>query len=398
MGIWAEIKKAINSNLNKPLNTLIEESTSSIDEKIDRYVDENKIGHGFITSASATLNSPDVDKGWFKRISTGSFNLHQPHFVKHNDSLYAIGTASSSYGSTECFYKSDTIGGGMTTSAGALPYVFCRGTAFSYNNYIYIMGGEYSTNDLRLFYRYDGTKWTKLSSLPFDFASGYSYVYKDKVYVTEHTNANNKGNVLVYDGSTWTTINIGNGKYLWGFFEKDNKLYVVDETLTKFYYLDEATSTFVLDSDNFPATAPTDAPNSYGFFFVGISGKLHYVINTYVYTLEENKWIPYNHDNGSVYVGASMANAIHEGVIYACVNTVYSNDVTYMSITTSQYKEYSFFLPRGVIMGLENSDVYTIAPVTNCEVTHDNSVRVIDDGTMVFRLIECNNTYRAVFR
>ena len=44
MSIWAGIKKAINSNLSKPLNTLIEESKDSLDTKITDYLGNSTYG------------------------------------------------------------------------------------------------------------------------------------------------------------------------------------------------------------------------------------------------------------------------------------------------------------------------------------------------------------------
>lgn len=366
MSIWAEIKKAINSNLNLPLN-----------EKIDRDIEENRIGLGYMTSSEAKLNGTRSNLKLSEvRIST---ELNVAHIVLFRGMLYILGACDST--SSKLFLKCEP--GGTPTSAGNLPISLLRGTTFVYHDELYIMKTTY-------FYKYDGTQWIKLTAGVSDFTEGHSYVYKDKVYVTDHK----RSKVYVYNGLSWTTINTT--EPLSSFFEKDGKLYSLSVSKT-FYYLEENTTKFVVDTNFSNDGIEIDFGNNIGYIktAVGTTGKIHLMFNnaSYVYDDAHNKWI-----SGSPSPCQSMYSsnyAVHEGVLYL---THAAGGSYYCRKSLNVILDIDYFLPKNTNIVMEDKELYTIVPINNCEVMDDNTIRVLEDGKITFRLIEAYQLGRVLFK
>lgn len=366
MSIWAEIKKAINSNLSLPLN-----------EKIDRDIEENRIGLGYMTSSEAKLSGTYSNRNLYEVRVTHT--LSAAHIVLFRGMLYILGSCISS--GSKLFLKCEP--GGATTSAGGLPISLLRGTTFVYHDELYIMK---TTN----FYKYDGTSWTKLTAGVSNFSEGHSYVYKDKVYVTDHQ----KAKVYVYDGSSWTTISTT--EPLSSFFEKDGKLYSLSASKT-FYYLEENTTKFVVDANFSNDGIDYDFTDNIGYIktAVGTTGKIHLMFNnaSYVYDVAHNKWISGSPSNGQSMYPSSYA--VHEGVLYF---TQSSDSSYYCRKSLNIMLDVDYFLPKNTNIVMEDKELNTIVPINNCEVMDYNTIRVLEDGKITFRLIEAYSLGRVLFK
>lgn len=378
MSDWAGIKKAINSNLSLPLN-----------EKIDRDIEENRIGHGFLTSSVAEL-SGTVGNVLEGKVFTQQ-TLYDPHIVLYRNSLYIVGTSISSTHSND-FYKVDKDTGEMVEVSSSPKLAIYGGTVFVYRDEIYAMGGTYSDYH-KHFQKYDGTSWTQLTNLPFSYYAGYSYVYKDKVYVSEVNSNGNMYSIKVFDGSSWDEITIS--EPLCSFFEKNGKLYSMSSGLA-FYFLDENTNTFIKDSD-FPTPNISVSVSDLGEvkFYIGATGKLHLLYGKSAIVLEDkvNEWViggyagGNNSDNIDGYGSRSpTAYAILGDYVYF---SEYDSNSYFQRRPINQYKEISYFLPKNSIIFLENAEQYDILPVNNCEMIDAAHLRVIEDGDVTFRLREC---------
>ena len=372
MSIWAEIKKAINSNLGLPLN-----------EKIDRDIEENRIGHGFMVDNTPSVNTLNTDNS---DITINKY-LYAPHVVIFRGVLYFIGVTGTD-GSKSNFYKADSIGGSSVSTAGSLPYALREGTAFVYNDGLYIMGSAMS-EDQKKFYKYNGNSWSKLSDLPFFYSQGYSYVYKNKVYVSDLSSKV----VHIYDGSTWENITVGNK--LGSFFEKDDKLYSLCEPSSSdgnglvFYYLDENTGDFVIDND-FPNTgirAGNSSSTTYAYkTYTGTSGVVHLSVGSSEFVFDDTakKWV--GGSTGSRQCWYATAYAMHDDIVY--FSSMSGNDNGYCKRHCDKYTQFDYLLPKNSIIDISNRANLNIIPVKNCELNADNTLKVVDNDSVTFRIKE----------
>jgi hypothetical protein len=79
-----------------------------------------------------------------------------------------------------------------------------RGAAVVYNNEIHILGGYISGTALAHHYKWDGTSWTDVGSLPYTFRDGSAVVFNDEIHIlggwtslTSHSK---------WDGTSWANV------------------------------------------------------------------------------------------------------------------------------------------------------------------------------------------------
>ena len=89
----------------------------------------------------------------------------------------------------------------------ALPYRFYNGSAVVLNDEIHILGGDYSTApeiSRRSHYKWDGLKWTSVSTIPFDFYHGSAVVFNNEIHII---GGNSSGQYhYKWDGINWISV------------------------------------------------------------------------------------------------------------------------------------------------------------------------------------------------
>ena len=99
-------------------------------------------------------------------------------------------------------YKYD---GTSWSNVSTLPYIFSGGCAIVYHNEIHILGsrdGSYST----CHYKYDGKSWSKVSTLPYGFYFGSAVVYNDEIHILGTMNSSHSKDHYKYDGTSWSKV------------------------------------------------------------------------------------------------------------------------------------------------------------------------------------------------
>ena len=99
-------------------------------------------------------------------------------------------------------YKYD---GTSWSNVSTLPYIFSGGCAIVYRNEIHILGsrdGSYST----CHYKYDGKSWSKVSTLPYGFYFGSAVVYNDEIHILGTMNSSHSKDHYKYDGTSWSKV------------------------------------------------------------------------------------------------------------------------------------------------------------------------------------------------
>ena len=88
------------------------------------------------------------------------------------------------------------------TSVSTLPYDFTGGCALVYNNEIHIMG----CYSYRYHYKWNGTTWTSVSTLPYNLYDGCVVVFNNKIHILSSTMSDYKYNHYAWNGTTWTSV------------------------------------------------------------------------------------------------------------------------------------------------------------------------------------------------
>jgi N-acetylneuraminic acid mutarotase len=95
-------------------------------------------------------------------------------------------------------YKWD---GTTWTSVSTLPYSFNNGKAVVYNNDIHILGGNGAPTS---HYKWDGTTWTSVSTLPYSF-TGAAVVFRNEIHILGGSwGGTGYSHHYKWNGTTWT--------------------------------------------------------------------------------------------------------------------------------------------------------------------------------------------------
>ena len=370
MSDWAGIKKAINSNLSLPLN-----------EKIDRDIEENRIGHGFVINSKPTSDFPVINTvGGADKYISGS--ITQRYIEKSGDYYYTFGISDYNNG----FVTKDFD----TFESLSSPYNVYICGRFVYKGVLYVFGSE-DSYDGKNFYKVLNKKWTSLGSLPFSciHESKRGVEYKDKAYFWNRTSSE----AWCYDGSSWTKINIegdplGTTTDIYGeMFVYNNKLRLAVKR--KFYCFDDSSNKFVIDNEISSFTSTADDRYNYENFYVTSNGILYMYFSNTEYELCEGSWIATNVSSRYLPTDASII----DGKIY------YVSNYTIKMLNLDFYKDYEFCLPRNCLIFIEHRKKSWISPIENCEVLNDGLIRVLDDGVVKFRILgDRNSNLNVIFR
>lgn len=356
---WSEIKKAVNSDLSKPLN-----------EKIDNEIREKRLGLGFATCTEPILNG-EV-KNSYSYVMLGQ-DIRQPAIEFYNNNFYLLG-GSQNRGAYSFKRVSSLDYKNTVSSMTDIPFAFSTsGISFVYKGYIHAINET-------IHYKWsDDTGWVKAETPPQSLINGFAYVYKEKVYIVT---ANIVG-FFIYDG-TWSYIEESGIAY-GGLYEKDGKLYLLRSNGIT-YYLDEEKGNFITDN-NIPRAPFSDM---YGIAVVDKDGDVHAIFNNKHYALIDNEWKKLNEKNSTY----KLPNYGHKAIFYN--NYVYYiiTDIngTIVKCNLNEYVEYSYLLPKNTNLFIPDLKQRFLYPIENCEVIGDGRIKVLQDGIVKFRTVK-NNPY-----
>lgn len=379
MSIWAEIKKAINSNLSLPLN-----------EKIDRDIEENRIGHGFSTSTEPSSKGSGMSNNYKEYYKMSSDYLSSSYGFSHILYLDGFYYLFGHRNSAEYWFKVTEDFSTITRMSPDIPYSFYYASAVVYRGEIYLIGSG-SSSYAKNFYKFNGESWVKLTNLSFYNQNRFSpIVHEDKVYLWDNSNKV----MRCYDGTNWSTVPLAytlsqksdiNGQL---FYFKD-KLHLAvwgnDGT-------NSITDIFCLENNTF-----VDSPYVPNYYYAG--GNIHYIMH----------FLPT--PSGRLYAyGASYAPGTYElvkGSWSKLSSALYPIDDSFFSFAFSFandkviqlsdsapelyvtdlnfYKQYIFHLPKNTRVFFGEGEPNRFAAISNCRVLEDGSILTFEDGEIEFR-------------
>ena len=172
---------------------------------------DNKIYHLNVGNTDPTeINIYDINTGLWTRISgniggypkTGSISYSAA--VVYKNEIHMLGGIYRGNGTSysKYHYKYD---GTSWSNVSTLPYSFYNGCAVVYNDEIHILGSKDSSHT-RDHYKYDGTSWSKVSTLPYDFYNGCAVVYHNEIHILGGYYAPEARYHYKFDGTNWESV------------------------------------------------------------------------------------------------------------------------------------------------------------------------------------------------
>ena len=172
---------------------------------------DNKIYHLNVGNTDPTeINIYDINTGLWTRISgniggypkTGSISYSAA--VVYKNEIHMLGGiyrgSDTSY--SKYHYKYD---GTSWSKVSTLPYSFYNGCAVVYNDEIHILGSG-DTSYTKRHYKYDGTSWSNVSTLPYDFYNGCAVVYHNEIHILGSKKSSYSKYHYKYDGTSWSKV------------------------------------------------------------------------------------------------------------------------------------------------------------------------------------------------
>lgn len=197
------------------------DNSNNVSDKSMEFLDINGVerlsNHLKLKYITGTLSSnswtqvgpsyvPDTES---RNISTLPYALEDApvSLVVLNDEIHILGSSISSARTSH--YKWN---GTSWSEVSTLPYGFIDGSAVIYNGEIHILGGGIisggSTVDInKSHYKWNGTSWESVSTLPYDLFGSCAVVYNDEIHIFGTPGAP----PLAYyhykwDGTTWSNV------------------------------------------------------------------------------------------------------------------------------------------------------------------------------------------------
>ena len=142
------------------------------------------------------------------RVSTLPHDFYRGSAVVYNGEIHILGD----YSDGRKHYK---YNGTSWEEVSNLPYTFYDGTAVVYNNEIHIMGSKYSGkyynsdetyNYFTEHYKYNGTYWSRVSTLPYDFYDGSAVVLNNEIHILGGSDSGNYTKHYKYNGTYWSRV------------------------------------------------------------------------------------------------------------------------------------------------------------------------------------------------
>ena len=108
----------------------------------------------------------------------------------------------------ETYVSSGSMTPGEWAEISILPYIDNPSTALVYNNEIHIFGGSSSSSNYRKHYKYDGTTWSSVSTLPYPDGGNVKFVvFNDEIHMLGGGNSSSYyKNHYKFDGSAWSSV------------------------------------------------------------------------------------------------------------------------------------------------------------------------------------------------
>ena len=172
---------------------------------------DNKIYHLNVGNTDPTeINIYDINTGLWTRISgniggypkTGSISYSAA--VVYKNEIHMLGGiyrgSDTSY--SKYHYKYD---GTSWSNVSTLPYSFYNGCAVVYNDEIHILGSQ-NGSYTKYHYKYDGTSWSKVSTLPYSFYNGCAVIYHNEIHILGGYYAPEARYHYKFDGTNWESV------------------------------------------------------------------------------------------------------------------------------------------------------------------------------------------------
>ena len=273
------------------------------------------------------LGNPTDENGIIQADSSYSslpYALHNGCAICYNNKIHIFGGD----GGKENHYSLS----GVWSKASTLPlYGFTHGSIVVYGGCIHIVGSEIG-GSYRMHYKWDGTSWTQVSTLPYDFCNGSAVVCNNEIHILGGRNSSYRTNHYKWDGSSWTKVS----------------------TLPYNFYNESAV---VYNNE---------------IHILGGNGK-----NTAHYKWDGTSWtevstLPYDFHLGSAVV---LNNAIH---ILGGINGQY-NHYTIIAECYRAYENLYLFKNQKIYSG------HKMIPIKNC-TSYDDYLLVTEDGPVSFKI------------
>ena len=290
------------------------------------------------------------------------YNYYRSQCVIYNNELHILGSRNDS----DCtkHYKYD---GTSWIEVSTLPYSFgqIEQNVVVYNNEIHILGSAYSDNYTK-HYKWDGSTWTEVSTLPYNFYNSSAVVYNNEIHILGSADSNNYTKHYKWDGSTWTSVSTLPYDFYGGialvYNDEINIFSSYTSNYTSHYKFNSSDNTWVSVSN-----LPYDCSYGYGL----------------VYNNEVHIFCGYENEKGHIKYNGSDWEELPNVPIN--INEtggaiLYNNNIhllSYKKIVKLYDRHYSIkgYCKKGTIINIQNS-----FPISNNIEVIDNGYRVIQDG------------------
>ena len=179
-----------------------------------------------VGSSSASAGGLQIEKYVDEQVSGGvsvstlPYKFYRGSAVVLNNEIHILGGSSSSGGSSSYSAKHYKYNGTSWESVSTLPYNFATGSAVVLNNEIHILGGGGSSGGggggggggsssySAKHYKYNGTSWESVSTLPYNFANGSAVVLNNEIHILGGSGGGSAGftNHYKYNGTSWESV------------------------------------------------------------------------------------------------------------------------------------------------------------------------------------------------
>ena len=176
------------------------------------------------TPEAHTITIDSLSKSKVGSVSTLPYSFGTDDgAVIYNNEIHILGGSVSPY--TQ-HYK---YNGSYWVSVSTLPYDFYNSCVVIYNNEIHILGGlnRSTYGGVDYHYKWNGSSWTSVSTLPYLFYDGCAVVYNNEIHILGGNSSGTKKH-FKYNGSSWTEVST----LPYSFFEGcavvyDNKIHIL---------------------------------------------------------------------------------------------------------------------------------------------------------------------------
>lgn len=154
-------------------------------------------------SASSDLSLRSLKNKYIKAVNT-PYSCEACSIIEYKNELHMLGGTRS--GVENYHYK---WSGTSWTRVSTIPYYFSHGTTIVYNNEIHILGGT------TLHYKWNGSSWTSVSTIPYQFRGGSTVLYNNDIHAigsaynayspSDNTKKYGKYHYK-WNGASWTSV------------------------------------------------------------------------------------------------------------------------------------------------------------------------------------------------